>query len=79
MAVAVAQRHVPRLVSERRIPYIKWGHLIRFDPDEIATWIGRQPPPHLSSRVSVHLSGWASPVALGAMTDVRWSPRGAPR
>lgn len=32
-------RHVRRLVHERRIPYIKWGHLLRFDPVEIAAWI----------------------------------------
>ena len=28
-------RHVRRLVHERRIPYIKWGHLLRFDPGAI--------------------------------------------
>jgi excisionase family DNA binding protein len=32
-------RHVRRLVFERRIPYVKWGHLLRFDPDEIASWL----------------------------------------
>jgi excisionase family DNA binding protein len=32
-------RHVRRLVSERRIPFIKWGHLLRFDPAEIDAWI----------------------------------------
>lgn len=32
-------RHIRRLVHERRIPYIKWGHLLRFDPTEIQTWI----------------------------------------
>jgi excisionase family DNA binding protein len=32
-------RHVRRLVHEKRIPYIKWGHLLRFDPAEIAAWI----------------------------------------
>jgi excisionase family DNA binding protein len=32
-------RHVRRLVAERRIPFIKWGHLIRFDPDEVGRWI----------------------------------------
>ena len=32
-------RHIRRLVSERRIPFIKWGHLLRFDPAEIDTWI----------------------------------------
>ncbi len=32
-------RHVRRLVEQGRIPYIKWGHLLRFDPDEIEAWI----------------------------------------
>jgi excisionase family DNA binding protein len=35
----VNPRHVRRLVFERRIPFIKWGHLIRFDPAEIETWL----------------------------------------
>jgi hypothetical protein len=34
-------RHVRRLVDEKRIPYIRWGHLPRFGPAEIATWIDR--------------------------------------
>lgn len=38
--LGVSVRHVRRLVAERRIPFIKWGHLLRFDPDEIAAWIG---------------------------------------
>jgi len=50
--LGVAPRHIRRLVAERRIPYIKWGHLIRFDPAEIAAWIDdnrRQPgAPRLS-------------------------------
>jgi excisionase family DNA binding protein len=37
--LGVNARHVRRLVAERRIPFIKWGHLIRFDPAEIAAWI----------------------------------------
>lgn len=37
--LGVSVRHVRRLVFERRIPFIKWGHLLRFDLDEIATWI----------------------------------------
>jgi excisionase family DNA binding protein len=37
--LAVSERHVRRLVAERRIPYVKWGHLLRFDPDEIAEWL----------------------------------------
>ena len=37
--LGVDVRHVRRLVHERRIPYIKWGHLLRFDPDELTAWI----------------------------------------
>ena len=37
--LGVTERHVRRLVAERRIPFIKWGHLLRFDPTEIATWL----------------------------------------
>ena len=43
--LGVQVRHVRRLVAERRIPYIKWGHLIRFDPDDIERWLdGRRRP-----------------------------------
>lgn len=37
--LSVEVRHVRRLVHERRIPFIKWGHLLRFDPEEIRAWI----------------------------------------
>jgi excisionase family DNA binding protein len=37
--LGVSVRHVRRLVSERRIPYLKWGHLLRFDPAAIAEWL----------------------------------------
>ena len=37
--LGVTQRHVRRLVAERRIPFIKWGHLLRFDPAEISEWL----------------------------------------
>jgi len=39
--LGVNQRHVRRLVAERRIPYLKWGHLLRFDPEELEAWIDR--------------------------------------
>jgi hypothetical protein len=32
---------VRRLVAERRIPYIKLGHLLRFDPAQIDEWLER--------------------------------------
>lgn len=37
--LGVTQRHVRRLVAERRIPFLKWGHLIRFDPRDLETWL----------------------------------------
>ena len=42
----VSERHIRRLVQERRIPFIKWGRLLRFDPAEIDAWLDekrRQP------------------------------------
>src|SRR4051812_47309305 len=35
----VGVRHVRRLVADGRIPYLKWGHLLRFDPVEIQAWL----------------------------------------
>lgn len=52
-ALGVDVRHVRRLVHERRIPFIKWGHLLRFDPSDIAAWIDacrRRPTPPRGSR-----------------------------
>lgn len=44
--LGVQVRHVRRLVNERRIPFIKWGHLLRFDPLEIERWLdGARIPP----------------------------------
>ena len=37
--LGVTERHVRRLVAERRIPFYKWGHFLRFDPVEIREWI----------------------------------------
>ncbi len=44
--LAVNERHVRRLVAQRRIPFVKWGHLLRFDPFAIDAWLDdhrRQP------------------------------------
>ena len=40
--LATSARHVRRLVAERRIPYVKVGHFVRFDRDDIAAWIEDQ-------------------------------------
>jgi excisionase family DNA binding protein len=37
--LGVTVRHVRRLVIERRIPYLKWGHLLRFDPADLDDWL----------------------------------------
>lgn len=37
--LGVSVRHVRGLVAERRVPFIKWGHLLRFDPIELERWI----------------------------------------
>ena len=46
----VPERHVRRLVSERRIPFLKWGHLLRFDPAAVGAWLdAARIPPHEGS------------------------------
>ncbi len=37
--LGVTVRHVRRQIAERRVPYLKVGHLVRFYPDEIAGWL----------------------------------------
>ena len=44
---------VRRLVAERRIPFLKIGKFVRFDPGEISVWIDRQrvSPSNRNSRI----------------------------
>lgn len=37
--LAVTERFIRRLVSERRIPYLKVGHFIRFEATDVERWI----------------------------------------
>lgn len=39
--LGVDVRHVRRLVFEERIPYYKWGHLLRFRPSEVREWLAQ--------------------------------------
>jgi excisionase family DNA binding protein len=39
--LGVTHRHVRRLVAEKRVPYLKVGRFIRFDPAQIAAWLER--------------------------------------
>lgn len=50
---------VRRLVAEHRIPFLKIGKFVRFDPEEIAGWIDTQRvrPVHRSSRTRTRTRG----------------------
>ena len=37
--LGVTVRFVRQLVEERRVPYLKVGRFVRFDPDEIERWL----------------------------------------
>ena len=47
--LGVTVRHVRRQIAERRVPYVKVGRLIRFDPDEISHWINEARHPELGA------------------------------
>ncbi len=38
----VSVRFVRRLVAERRVPYLKIGKFVRFDQDDLDSWIAAQ-------------------------------------
>ncbi|MCP4963596.1 MAG: helix-turn-helix domain-containing protein [Actinomycetia bacterium] len=40
--LGVTDRFIRRLVAERRIPFLKIGKFIRFDPTEIEAWLDSQ-------------------------------------
>jgi excisionase family DNA binding protein len=61
--LGVTQRHVRRLVAERRIPYVKVGRFVRFDPADITDWIR-------AARVPARSVSHSLP-----MIDVERSPR----
>ena len=58
--LGVNHRYVRRLVAERRVPFIKFGHLLRFDPAEIEAWLGtaRVPTDRSLSRTTPDQVSW---------------------
>ena len=42
LALGVTRRHVQRLVAERRIPFLKVGRFVRFDPAALNVWLDQQ-------------------------------------
>ncbi len=55
--LGVSIRHIRRLIAERRVPYLKVGWLVRFDPAEIAAWLdgARHPQRQGDGRVSIDI------------------------
>ena len=43
--LGVSVRHIRRLVAEQRIPYIKWGSKLHFDPEDIDAWVDQHRRP----------------------------------
>jgi len=41
-ALGITSRHVQRLVAERRIPFLKVGRFVRFDPAVLNVWLEEQ-------------------------------------
>lgn len=41
-ALGITPRHVQRLVAERRIPFLKVGRFVRFDPAVLNVWLEEQ-------------------------------------
>ena len=52
--LGVTRRHVRRLVDERRVPFLRVGRFIRFDPQQVATWLD-------SNRVPARVRGGQAP------------------
>jgi excisionase family DNA binding protein len=41
-SLGVTPRFIRRLVAERRIPYLKVGRFVRFDPGSLDVWLDGQ-------------------------------------
>lgn len=66
-------RHVRRLVAEGRIPYLKWGHLLRFDPAEIDSWLEAARVPVRQEHVSYRPRSLGTSSAAGSGRAFRGS------
>jgi excisionase family DNA binding protein len=77
--LATSPRHVQRLVTERRIPFVKIGHFVRFDPEDVAGWIeGQKIVEAAASRWSqpepAHPAGTVGKQSLAPRTTGRQAP-----
>jgi excisionase family DNA binding protein len=80
-ALGVTTRHIRRLVAERRIPCLKVGKFVRFDPGELDVWLDQQRmAPSSPCRVAPHpggsVVGTPGGLELCGHECGRWGPAG---
>jgi excisionase family DNA binding protein len=76
-ALETSERHVRRLVAERRIPYLKVGGRLRFDADEIAGWLDAARRSCRRDRAVVRELRPGRPLGPGTGAPVRAPPVGS--
>jgi len=42
----VSQRHIYKLVQENKIPHVRIGSAVRFDPKDLSLWVSRMAAGH---------------------------------
>ncbi len=53
-SLRVTPRLIQRLVAERRIPFLKVGRFVRFDPADVNVWLDQQRVEPARSNARVH-------------------------
>lgn len=69
--LGVTDRFIRRLVAERRIPFLKIGKFIRFDPAEIEPWLDSQRVAERSHGLTAGLGPTQGPSATRAFLHSR--------
>lgn len=69
--LATSPRHVRRLVHERRVPFVKIGHYVRFDRADIRAWLELQKVAVTDERASNGEPLWLRPSARLGRERVR--------
>jgi excisionase family DNA binding protein len=57
-SLGVTPRHIQRLVAERRIPFVKVGRFVRFDPAALDVWLDQQRVEPVGSSPRDHGTPW---------------------
>ena len=76
--LGTSRRHIRRLIAERRIPYVKVGRLIRFDPSEVAAWLDQNRRPDRSASAPVRLPARSGPAGRATRSPAGHPGSGSP-